>query len=213
VILYNFIQDEIRTKLDGLPESSRSDKAVRDKIHEEIVGEDKNGYAKTYGLGVKVSRSCGKRCALAIEREKRIKVEEDLKNMTVKLQEIEEKVERAQHKAERAVDWVKRVMGDLLLLKVMPEKSFPHIIAVLWYWDIYSLGKTLNSMSIYIMKCCHEISLNLEEDNMDVLKTKKLIILFGKSLRRIFHCTSRGHLQVKMNLCRMMKMHDQEALK
>ena len=133
--------------------------------------------------------------------------------MTVKLQETEEKVERAQHKAERAVDWVGRVMGDLLLLKVMPENSFPHIIAVLWYWDIYSLGKTLNSMSIYIMKCCHEISLNLEEENMDVLKTKKLIVLFGKSLRRIFHCTSRVHLQVKMNLCRMMKMHDQEAFK
>ncbi|KAJ8428899.1 hypothetical protein Cgig2_024968 [Carnegiea gigantea] len=83
----------------------------------EIVGEDKNGYAKTYGLGVKMSRSRGKRYALAIEREKRIKVEEDLKNMTVKLQETEAKVERAQHKAERAVDWVGRVMGDLLLLK------------------------------------------------------------------------------------------------
>ena len=84
MILYNFIQDEIRTKLDGLPESSRSDKAVRDKIYEEIVGEDEKGYAKTYGLDVKVSRSHDKRCALTIEREKRIKVEEDLKNMTVK---------------------------------------------------------------------------------------------------------------------------------
>ena len=47
MILYNFIQDEIRTKLDELLESSRLDKAVRDKIYEEIVGEDKNGYAKT----------------------------------------------------------------------------------------------------------------------------------------------------------------------
>ncbi|KAJ8433985.1 hypothetical protein Cgig2_012678 [Carnegiea gigantea] len=49
-ILFELL-DEIRTKLDGLPESSRSNKAVGDKIYEEIIGEDKNGYAKTYGLG------------------------------------------------------------------------------------------------------------------------------------------------------------------
>jgi len=55
-----------------------------------------------------------KRCALANKREKRIQAEEDLKNRTLKLQETEEKVERAQHKAKRAVDWVGREMGDLL---------------------------------------------------------------------------------------------------
>ncbi|KAJ8426766.1 hypothetical protein Cgig2_010198 [Carnegiea gigantea] len=119
--------DEIRTKLDGLPKSSKSAKAVRDKIYEEIIGEDKNGYAKTYELGVKVSHSHEKRCALANEREKRIKAE-DLKHMTLKLQETEEKVERAQHKVERVVDWVGRVMGDLLLLTVMPENLFPTLL-------------------------------------------------------------------------------------
>jgi len=35
--LYNIIWDEILTKLDGLPESSRLDKAVRDKIYKEIL--------------------------------------------------------------------------------------------------------------------------------------------------------------------------------
>ncbi|KAJ8425601.1 hypothetical protein Cgig2_028484 [Carnegiea gigantea] len=93
--------DAVQTKLDGLPGSSRSDRVMPDKIYEEIVGEDKNGYAKTYVLGIKVPRSHEKRCAMAIERERRVKGEEDLENMTVKLQEIAEKVERAQHKAER----------------------------------------------------------------------------------------------------------------
>ena len=101
ITLANFIEFYIGCSSNGLPENSRLNKAMRDKIYEEIVGEDEKGYAKTYRLDVKVSRSHDKRCALTIEREKRIKAKEDLKNLTLKLQELEEKVERAQHKAKR----------------------------------------------------------------------------------------------------------------
>lgn len=67
----------------------------RNEIFKEIVGEDKNGYAKTFGKGVIVPRSKKKRCALEEERTKRIKTDEKvdrlekqvyhLKNMVKKL--------------------------------------------------------------------------------------------------------------------------------
>ena len=47
------------------------------------------------------------------------------------------------------------------------------------------MGRTFNWISIYITKYFHEVSLDLEEENMEVLKIRKLIVLFGKSLRKI----------------------------
>lgn len=59
-----------------------------------------------------------KRCALAKERERRIKAEENLKNITATLQETQEEVKRVGNRADRALDWVGRMMADFLLLKV-----------------------------------------------------------------------------------------------
>ncbi|XP_056692887.1 uncharacterized protein [Spinacia oleracea] len=57
----------------------------RMKIFKRHVGEDKNGYAKTFGLVVKVPRSRAKRCALEEERAKRIKSEKEVENLVKKL--------------------------------------------------------------------------------------------------------------------------------
>ncbi|KAL2895115.1 Alpha-elapitoxin-Lh2a [Bienertia sinuspersici] len=60
----------------------------RMKIFKKHVGEDKNGYAKTFGLGVKVPRSRAKRCALEEERSKRIKSEKKVEKMEMKLKKV-----------------------------------------------------------------------------------------------------------------------------
>ena len=53
------------------------DSATQDDIFKKVLGEDKNGYAKTFGMGIEVPRSRTKRCALEEERAKRIKIEQD----------------------------------------------------------------------------------------------------------------------------------------
>lgn len=55
----------IENELARLPEGS-SDEA-RNEVFKKVVGEDKNGYANTFGMGVKIPRSHGKRCALEEE--------------------------------------------------------------------------------------------------------------------------------------------------
>ena len=55
------------------------DHAARDDIFKRIVVEDKNVYAKTFGMGIKVPSSRTKRCALEEERAKRIKIEQQYK--------------------------------------------------------------------------------------------------------------------------------------
>ncbi|KNA07021.1 hypothetical protein SOVF_175660, partial [Spinacia oleracea] len=68
----------------------------RISIFKKHVGEDKNGYAKTFGLGVKVPRPGTKRCALEEERAKIIKVDTEaqkkfdkMSNLGIKLLELQ----------------------------------------------------------------------------------------------------------------------------
>ncbi|KAL2901788.1 hypothetical protein RDABS01_026870, partial [Bienertia sinuspersici] len=60
----------------------------RMKIYKNHVAEDKNGYAKTFGFGVKVPRSRAKRCALEEERSKRIKSEKKVEKMKFELKKV-----------------------------------------------------------------------------------------------------------------------------
>ncbi|XP_021838979.2 uncharacterized protein [Spinacia oleracea] len=77
----------IEEDLARLPQGSCSGDD-RISIFKKHVGEDKNGYAKTFGLGVKVPRSRTKRCALEEERAKRIKVETEAQNMVKKFDKM-----------------------------------------------------------------------------------------------------------------------------
>ncbi|XP_021718774.1 uncharacterized protein LOC110686458 [Chenopodium quinoa] len=73
------VKKAIQEDLARLPQSSSpcAYEEQRLAIFRKYVGEDKNGYAKNFGLGVKVPRSRTKRCALEEERAKRIEDEED----------------------------------------------------------------------------------------------------------------------------------------
>ncbi|VFQ62651.1 unnamed protein product [Cuscuta campestris] len=63
-----------------------------DEVFEKIVGEDKNGYAKTFGMGIRVPRSCTKRCALKEEKAKRLKIEQEHEATKERLQNLEDVV-------------------------------------------------------------------------------------------------------------------------
>ena len=53
------------------------------------MGEDKNGYAKTFGMGIKVPHSHSKRFVLEEERAKRIKIEQEYKETKEKVHKLE----------------------------------------------------------------------------------------------------------------------------
>jgi len=53
------------------------------------VREDKNGYMKTFGIGIKFPHSCTKRCALEEEQAKRIKIEHRHKETKEKVRKLE----------------------------------------------------------------------------------------------------------------------------
>lgn len=82
--VYGLLQKAIEEDLACLPEGSCND-VERISIFRKHVREDKNGYVKTFGLGIKVPRSRAKRCALEEERVKRIKSEDQVKKMAKKL--------------------------------------------------------------------------------------------------------------------------------
>lgn len=67
---------------------------ARNEIFKKVVGEDKNGYAKTFGMGVKVPRSQRKRCALEEERARRLKCEEQVIDMRSQLNEAFGQIEQ-----------------------------------------------------------------------------------------------------------------------
>lgn len=58
---------------------------IWDEIFKKVIGDDKYGYAKTYGMGVKVPCSNSKRCALQEECAERVKIEEQYKESQVKV--------------------------------------------------------------------------------------------------------------------------------
>ena len=60
-----------------------------DDIFKNVVGEDKNGYAKTFGMGIKAPHSYIKRCALEEKWAKRIKIEQDHKETKEKVHKPE----------------------------------------------------------------------------------------------------------------------------
>lgn len=70
-------------------EDDTYDPATRDDIFKKVVGEDRNDYAKTFGMGIKAPRSCIKRYALEEERAKRIKIEQDHKETKEKVHYLE----------------------------------------------------------------------------------------------------------------------------
>ena len=74
-----------------------------------MAGWDKYGYAKTFGIGVKVPRSTSKRCALEEERAKRRKIEQEQ-------QESQEKIERLENKLGYVTNLVKVLLKHQVFL-------------------------------------------------------------------------------------------------
>jgi len=68
-------QQTIETELAHV-EEGLCHNGIRDEIFKKVIGDDKYGYAKTHGMGVKVPRSNFKSCALQEKRAKRVKIEE-----------------------------------------------------------------------------------------------------------------------------------------
>ena len=84
-------QETIENKLSHFEEDSCDD-ATRDEIFKKVVGEDKYGYAKAFGIGVKVLRSTSNRCALEEEWIKRRKIEQEQQKSQEKIECLENKL-------------------------------------------------------------------------------------------------------------------------
>ena len=89
-------------------EEDSCDNATRDEIFKKVIGEDKYGYAKTFGIGVKGPRSTSKRCTLEEERTKRIE---------------QEKIERLENK----LGYVTNLVKVLLKPQVFPYEIFYYL--------------------------------------------------------------------------------------
>ena len=72
VFCYLFItaQQTIKNEL-SLPKEGSLDIFAQDEIFKKVVGEEKYGYAKIYGIGIKVSCFCSKMCTLKLSNNKR----------------------------------------------------------------------------------------------------------------------------------------------
>ena len=86
-----YLHQTIETELTEI-EEGLCDTVAREEIFNEVVGDDKYSYAKTYGLGVKITRSNSKICALQEEKAKRVKVEQEYQQSQEKVQTLEKKV-------------------------------------------------------------------------------------------------------------------------
>ena len=100
--------EAIENELSCVEEDSCDD-ATQDEIFKKVVREDKYGYAKTFGIGVKVPRSTSKRCALEEERTKRRKIEQEQ-------QESQEKIEHLENKLEHVKNLVKMLLKNQIFL-------------------------------------------------------------------------------------------------
>lgn len=137
-IKFNYIsQAEIRSELNNLPLDC--DVAhERKRIYQEKVGDDKRGYRRTFGIGVK-TRTTGtskqkateamlmveaerqKRQALedeiAAEKLKRIELENELVNQAEKRKELEQAVDSEKEKREALEDKVDKLSEIVLLMQ------------------------------------------------------------------------------------------------